>query len=575
MDQSMTIFSPFHRTIFVAAVTTTLLASCAADAQEEQTEKMNDNVLLKQWIGPYGGVPPWRQVNQDDFLPAFEAAIKLSADEIEKIADNPNPPNFENTIVALEKAGKTLDRLATVFGVHSSNLNLGSIPDIEREVRPKLSKHNDSIVQNKQLFQRIAAVYESDEMKQLTHPQQRLVEDYYKDFVRQGAKLNSDDKLKLSQMNAELAGLFTQFSQNVLKDESLITVVNNESQLDGLPPSLKDAMAAAAAEYAKENPDADPPKFVINNTRSSMEPVLTYANDRSLREKVWRTYYNRGDNGDDRDNNEIITRILKLRAERALLLGYPTHAHWRLEPQMAKTPENAMALMLKVWPKAVARVREEVADMQKVADEEGANITIQPWDYRYYAEKVRKAKYDLDFADVKPYLQMDKLRDGMMWAAGQLYGFNFKQVNDVPAFHPDVTVWEVTRDGEHVGLWFFDPYARRGKRSGAWMNAYRSQENIDAPITPIVSNNSNFIKGKPGEPVLISWDDAVTLFHEFGHALHGYVATVGTRLNRERPSPATMLNFRRKSTNTGCRRPRFSKSSPFITKRGSRCPKHC
>jgi peptidyl-dipeptidase Dcp len=279
-----------------------------------------------------------------------------------------------------------------------------------------------------------------------------------------------------------------------------------------------------------------------------MEPVLTSANDRKLRSTVWHTYYNRGDNGDERDNNEIISTILQLRAERALLLGYATHAHWRLEPQMAKVPENAMDLLMKVWPKAVARVQEEVADMQAIADRAGDGITIEPWDYRYYAEKVRKEKYALDLNLVKPYLQLEKLREGMMWAAGQLYGFEFEQINNVPVYHPDVRVWEVTRDGQHVGLWYFDPYARRGKRSGAWMSAYRSQENMGAAITPIVSNNSNFVKGKPGAPVLISWDDAITLFHEFGHALHGlcsncnYPSQAGTSVARDYVEFPSQLN---------------------------------
>ncbi len=258
-----------------------------------------------------------------------------------------------------------------------------------------------------------------------------------------------------------------------------------------------------------------------------MDPFLTYADNRKLREQVWRTYYNRGDNGDEHDNNTIIAEILKLRAVRAKMLGYETHAHWRLEPTMAKTPEATMALMMKVWPKAVARVREEVADMQKVADEQGDKITIEPWDYRYYAEKVRKAKYDLDFNEVKPYLQLEKLREAMMWASGELFGFRYRPVNDVPVFHPDVRVWEVTKqDGTHVGLWYLDPYAREGKRSGAWMTDYRAQENIKTPVTTIVSNNSNFVPGAEGEVVLISWDDAETLFHEFGHALHGLCSEV-------------------------------------------------
>jgi peptidyl-dipeptidase Dcp len=268
-----------------------------------------------------------------------------------------------------------------------------------------------------------------------------------------------------------------------------------------------------------------------------------------LREKVWRNYYSRGDNGDAHDNNAIMAEIIKLRATRAKLLGYESHAHWRLEPQMAKTPAAAMDLMMKVWPKAVGRVREEVADMQKIADGEGAGITIEPWDYRFYAEKVRKAKYDLDFNEVKPYMQLEKLREGMHWAAGELYGLQFKQITDIPVFHPDVRVWEVTdAAGKHVGLWYFDPYAREGKRSGAWMTAYRSQENMKDAVTPIVSNNSNFVKGAPGDPVLISWDDATTLFHEFGHAIHGllskvkYPSQAGTAVARDYVEFPSQLN---------------------------------
>ena len=514
--------------------------------QDGVTKLETKSILLNEWDGPFGGVPPWRSVNPDEFLAAFDAAIELSTADVERIANNPAPPTFENTIVALEHAGRTLERVSNIFDVHSSNLNLGPIPDIEMAVAPKLSKHSDSNMQNEKLFARVVAVFEGDEMKSLSTAQKRLVDDRYKSFVRQGAKLGTDSKRKLSEINSQLAGLFTQFSQNVLADESKTIAVTSPAELEGLPESVVDAMAAAGREGAKEGDKSS--QWVINNTRSSMEPVLTYAKNRDLREKVWRTYYSRGDNGDERDNNQLITAILKLRAERAILLGYKTHAHWRLEPQMAKTPEAAMNLMLGVWPKAVARVKEEVTDMQAVANREGAGITIEPWDYRFYAEKVRKDKYDLDFNEVTPYLQLEKLREGMMWAAGQLYGFEFRQLENIPVFHPDVRVWEVTRDGKTLGLWYFDPYARRGKRSGAWMTAYRSQENMGASILPIVSNNSNFVKGKPGEPVLISWDDAVTLFHEFGHALHGlcsncnYPSQSGTSVARDYVEFPSQLN---------------------------------
>jgi len=487
-----------------------------------------DSPLLKPWTGPHGGVPPWNLVRSEEFVSAFDAAIDESNADIQAITDNAEKPSFENTIVAMERSGRTLSRLEAIFFVYASNLNVGPIPDIEKVIVPKLSEYEDSVYQNKELFARISTVYESAAMKDGSFDlaQRRLVDDTYKTFLRKGAKLNRSDKAKLSQMNTRLARLFTDFSQNVLADEKgYVTWIKDKSELGGLPDSVIAAMTNAAKD--RDNKGGD---WAITNTRSSMDPFLTYSSNRPLREKVWRNYYSRGDNGDKYDNNKIIAEILKLRAARAKLLGYETHAHWRMEPTMAKKPEAAMDLMMKVWPKALARVREEVADMQAIADEEGAKIKIEPWDYRYYAEKVRKAKYDLDFNEVKPYLQLDKLREAMMWAATQLYGLHFKQLSGIPVFHPDVTVWEVTdADGKHVGLWYLDPYAREGKRSGAWMTDYRAQENMGKPITTIVSNNSNFIKGADGEAVLISWDDAVTLFHEFGHALHGLLSKVNYR----------------------------------------------
>ena len=493
---------------------------------------LSRNPLLTEWTGPYGGVPPWRSINSKDFVPAFEKAIEMAKADINAIAEQTEAPTFANTMVQMEKAGEALDRLQSIFGVYTSNLNVGDIGDMETRIAPMMSQYGDWVTQHAELFKRVETVFNSEEMKTATVAQKRLVDDSYKTFVRNGAKLGAEDKSRLSAINTELASLFTRFSQNVLGDEGKLFTKVKQSEVGGLPESVVDGMASNAKVRKMEG-------HVINNTRSSMEPVLTYADDRSLREKVWTTYYSRGDNGDDRDNNEIIQAILKLRAQRAILLGYQTHAHWRLEPQMAKTPDKTMDLMLAVWPKAGARVKEEVADMQAVADREGANITIAAWDYRYYSEKVRKEKYDLDLNEVKPYMQMEKLREGMMWAAGEVYGFSFKPVTNVPTFHPDVRVFEVLRDGKHVGLWYFDPFAREGKRSGAWMTAYRIQQNMGEFITPIVSNNSNFVKGKEGEPVLISWDDAVTMFHEFGHALHGlssqceYPSQAGTSVARD------------------------------------------
>ena len=367
-------------------------------------------------------------------------------------------------------------------------------------------------------------MYESDEMKQLTPEEQRVTWMRYNRFARNGATLDGEAKKRYAEINQELATLHTQFSNNVLADEENYVTYITEDQLDGLPASFVTAAKAAADARGESG------KYAITNTRSSMDPFLTYSTNRELREKVWRTYYNRGDNGDTFDNNDIIKRILTLRDERVALLGYDNYAQWRLEDRMAKNPENAMDLMMKVWPAAIARVEEEVADMQAIADAEGADITIAPWDYRFYAEKVRQAKYDLDSNEVKQYLQLGKLREAMFYVAGRLFNFNFTPVEagKVPVFHEDVKVWEVTdkTSGEHIGLWYLDPFARKGKRSGAWATTYRSYTTFDGKKTVLSSNNSNFVKGAEGEATLISWDDAETYFHEFGHALHFLSANV-------------------------------------------------
>lgn len=496
----------------------------------------DNNPLLAKWEGPYGGVPPFDRVQIPLFKPALEAAMAEQLTEVQKIANNTAPPDFANTIAALEQSGQSLDRVSTLYGVWGATMNSPDFQVVQREMAPRLAAFNDQITQNEALFKRIETVYNSPTKAKLKPEQQRVTWLYYTNFVRAGARLDANAKKRLSEINQQLAGLYTKFSQNVLAEETdQFLVLKSEDELAGLPQSLRDA-AAAAAETKKQ-----PGTWVIMNTRSSIDPFLTYSDRRDLREKAWRMFVNRGDNGDEHDNNAIITDILQLRAERAKLLGYPTHAHWRLENAMAKTPEKAMELMEAVWKPAVSRVHEEVADMQALADKEDAKITIEPWDYRYYMEKVRKAKFDLDQNEVKPYLQLEKLREGIFWVAGELFNFNFTPVTNVPVAHPDIRVWEVTdkTTKKHIGLWYFDPYARAGKRSGAWMNAYRTQERVNGEITTIVSNNANFVKGKPGEPVLISWDDATTMFHEFGHALHGlnsnvtYPSVSGTAVARD------------------------------------------
>jgi peptidyl-dipeptidase Dcp len=500
------------------------------------------NALLNPWTGAFGGIPPFDKVKAADFKPALETAMRLHQAEIDRIATDPSSPSFENTIAALERSGRALDRVSRIFGIYSSTLKTPEIQSIESEMAPKLSAHSDAITQNHALFARIKAVYEAREHSGLSPEQQRLTWLTYTNFARAGAQLDDTAKVRLSAINQRLASLYTIFAQHLLADENdHWLTLEREEDFAGLPESVRPGLVAAAESRGIQA------KGAVLNTRSSVEPFLEFSSRRDLREKVWRTFVSRGDNGDAHDNGATITEILALRAERAKLLGYPTHAHWRVEDSMAKTPERAMHLMEAVWIPAVARVREEVADMQAIADRESADsgqptFRIEPWDYRYYAEKVRLEKYALDANEVKPYLQLEKLREGMFWVAGQLFDLHFSELRtgQVPVAHPDIRVFEV-KDGQghHVGLWYFDPYARPNKESGAWMNEYRSQERFERPVTTIVSNNANFVKGRAGEPVLISWEDATTLFHEFGHALHGlssnvrYPSLAGTSVARD------------------------------------------
>ncbi len=509
-----------HCTYLLAMISFSI--QCKQDTSTK-TSSLNINPLLQKWEGNYNGLPPFDKVKIEDFAPAFEIAMTENRNELKSIIEEPSAATFENTIEALEKSGYALKRVRNIYEIWKSNMSTSALEKIEETIEPRLASFNDSIIQNVALFKKINEVNTKLDKSKKTPEQLRLVEKYYNNFVLAGAKLDEKSKSRVAQINQELAGLFSKFSQHQLGDEGTKYVeLTSVKDLDGLPKDM------IAAQKEKAISKKLPNSWVISNTRSSIEPFLTYSNRRDLREKAWKMFINRGDNGDANDNNTIITQILLLRAERAKLLGYPTHAHWRLADKMAKTPENAMKLLESVWTPAVARVHEEVTDMQALADKESTKITIEPWDYRYYAEKVRKAKFDLNQDEVKEYLQLEKLREGLFFVAGELFDLKFTQVKDVPVFHPDVRVWKVDNktSGKQIGLWYFDPYAREGKRSGAWMTAYRDQEKLSGDITTIVSNNCNFIKGKEGEPVLISWDDARTLFHEFGHALHGLNSNV-------------------------------------------------
>ncbi|HEV2675143.1 MAG TPA: M3 family metallopeptidase [Aliidongia sp.] len=490
-----------------------------------------ENPVLSAWTGPYGGAPPFDKIRTEHFPPALDAAIAEKRADVAAIAANPQPATFANTLEALEASGPQLAQAVKLLQVYTSTMNDQAMRLVQTAFAPKLAALADEITHNQALYARVAAVFEARERAGLDAEQQRLAFVIHDRFVRRGAGLDAAAKARLQAINQELASLQTRFSQNVLADEEgEALVLDSAADLDGLSPQQIEAAAATATARGL------PGKWAIANTRSAMDPFLTYSARRDLREKALKLWQARGAG----DNRPIMTEILKLRAEKARLLGHPTFAHWIADGQMAKTPEAALKLLTDIWHPATARVREEAAEMAEVAVAEGANASIAPFDYRHYAEKVRKAKYAYDETEVKPYLQLTKMVEAMFWAAGELFGLRFTQVHDLPVYHPDVVVYEATRDGERIGLFYFDFYARPGKSSGAWMNEYRTQQRLGGvAVTPIISNNENYLKGAAGEPTLISWTDAVTLFHEFGHGLHGlnsdvtYPSLAGTAVLRD------------------------------------------
>ena len=512
------------KSIKVAVIGSIILFASCKEEQKSNDIVMSDNVLIQEWTGPYEGVPAFDKLSVETIKGAMEEAMELNLTEIETIANNTETATFENTIVAMESAGKALNRVYAYYGIMGSNVSSPEFRTVQTELAPKLSEFNSKISQNETLFKRVKAVYDASQKTPLEPQAQRVVDLTYKGFEMNGANLNTKKKERYAAINKELSSIYTKFANNVLHDEENYVTYLSEDQLGGLAEGYIKSAAKISSDKGQDG------KYAITNSRSSMDPFLTYSTERELRKQVWTNYYSRGDNGDDYDNNQLIAEILKLRKERVGLMGYDNFAEWRLQNRMAKTPENAMNLMMAVWPAAIARVKEEVDDMQTVANELGDNLTIEPWDYRYYAEKVRKKKYDLDSDEVKQYLQLDKLTEALFFTAGELFNYNFTPVEEgtVPVFHEDVKVWEVTDkdSGKHIGVWYLDPFAREGKRSGAWATTYRSSTSFEGQTNVLASNNSNFVKPAPGEAVLVSWADATTFFHEFGHALHFFSADV-------------------------------------------------
>ena len=488
--------------------------TAVAQAKETKSGHMgSEPALLQEWTGPYEGVPPWDKVKVAEFPAAFQAAMHASKAEFEAMLAKPEAITFDNTITASELSGEKIGRLFSIWGVHSSNLSNPDVRKIQAEWEPKVSAFFSELSLDARYFQRVKYLYDQRANLGLDAKQMRLLERTYDGLVRNGAMLDAGKKAQVISIETDLSKKFSAFSEKVLADEETFIPITDAADLAGLPESYVAAIQAAAKAKGQTG-------WAVVNTRSAVQPFLENSTRRDLREKVWHAFTMRGDNQNANDTNATIAEILKLRQQRAEILGFPTHAHYRMADTMAKDPNKAMDLMMKVWPAAVARVKEEVADMQAIANAD--NITIEPWDYRFYAEKVRKAKYDLDQEAIKPYFQLDNMVAAMFDAAGKLYGMSFTEnTGTVPVFEPKVRTFEVKRDGKVVGLFYLDNFARAGKRSGAWMTTYRSQHTLGGKNDIVLaSNNNNFVPGADGVPTLISIDDASTLFHEFGHAIH-------------------------------------------------------
>ena len=474
------------------------------------------NPFFEDWTAPFGA-PPLNKIAPEHFALAYDRALADHRAEVAAIAENCDPASFDNTVLALEKSGRLLTRIEGVFGNLTSSATNTALQAIELEMAPRLSAHWSAIMMHPALFSRLDELYQKRAELGLDSESLRVLERYHLDFVRAGAQLKSEDRDRLAAIAQRLAVLGTQFNQNVLGDEENWTLALTEDQMAGIPQVLRDAAAAQAAALKLDAP------FAITLSRSSAEPFLQFSEEGTLREKLWRAWTARGDNGNARNNKTIIEEMLALRAERAALLGYENFAAFKLDDSMAGTAQKARALLQEVWEPARKCALEERNALQELIARQGGNFRLAPWDWRYYAEKLRQEKYDFDTEQLQPYFQLSNLIEAAFFTAGKLFGLSFRRRDDIPVYHADVQVWEVRREDAPIGLFYGDYFARPGKQGGAWMSSFRDQHMVDGNILPIVTNNANFSKG---EPCLLSFDDAVTLFHEMGHALHGLLSKV-------------------------------------------------
>ena len=499
--------------ILLALLAIVISLSCSEQVREVESS----NPLLSEFDTPFG-VPPFDRIKAEHYMPAFEKAMEIHQKEIMDIAESGEEPTFKNTLVALDQSGRLLAQTSNIFfGLNSAKTD-EQMQNIARKVAPKLSEHRDNIMLNEKLFERIKSVYKAKDKLDLNQEQSKLLEEYYKDFVRGGADLNDADKKRLREINKELSQLTVQFGENVLKEVNRYElIIDNPEDLAGLPENVIETAAEEAAGRGYEG------KWVFTISKPSMLPFLQYSDRRELREEIYKAYLHKGDHDDELDNKDIINRVVNLRLEKANLLGYPTHAHFVLEERMAGNPENVYELLEKLWEPALLKAKEESAMMQEMINDQGGEFELQGWDWWYYSEKIRKKKYALDEEMLKPYFKLDNVMKGAFDVANKLYGITIEEKFDIPKYHEDVRTFEVKdADGSHIGIFYTDYYPRESKRGGAWMGNYREQYYIGgSEITPIVVNVGNFSKPTGTKPSLLSWDNVLTLFHEFGHGLHG------------------------------------------------------
>lgn len=518
--------------LFIAVMT---LLACNNQQRPGGTSREAGSIFLAEYDTPFG-MPPFDQVEFEDFKPAFLEGIKQEDQEIEAIATNPEPPTFENTIVAMDNSGQVLSRVSRVFyGLRSAETN-DDIQELARELSPILSEHSDNIYLNEQLFNRIKTLHDDTTGMNLTTEQYRLLDRYYKRFVRSGSMLDEAQKDRLREINKDLSAATLQFGNNLLNETNgYKLVIDNEEDLAGLP----EGVIAAAAEAAKNQGEEG--KWVFGLQKPSWLPFLQYSEKRDLREKLYKAMYTRGDNDNENDNKQIINDIVNLRVEKAQMLGYPSHAHFILEENMAKTPENVYNLLNEVWEYALPQAKKEAAALQAMIDAEGGDFKLASWDWWYYTEKLRQEKYSLNEEELKPYFKMENVRQGVFEVANRLFGLNFRKLENVPVYHPEVEAYEVLdADGSHLAVFYTDYFPREGKNAGAWMSSFRMQQVREGEnIRPLIFNVGNFTRPTGNAPSLLTLDEVETLFHEFGHALHGmlsnvtYVGLAGTSVSRD------------------------------------------